>query len=177
MAATEHGHTATVLTTENASYCGLGSPRGRPPVGGAEAGARIAGQLQVCRLASLWSIKGDPDYEVRRERFKAVDPPGRNKDKRPDANRLVTLTVEEQAGALHDKIDFVSRVRLLRVMPCWRIDFNDQRAVREDRNGQIARWRWSFRERLGQSDDGGPDAWFHRNILSSTGPMRQAQNG
>lgn len=66
---------------------------------------------------------------------------------------MACFAIEEKSGAARNKVNFISRVWLLRVTSNRCIKLNDQRAMRKDGNGKIAgRW-WTFFEGVSQGED------------------------
>lgn len=65
---------------------------------------------------------------------------------------MLPVSIEKETFSASDKINLVSRMRLLRVVTFGRVKLNYQRTVRKNWNCEISGRRWTFLQRLGQTD-------------------------
>jgi hypothetical protein len=103
------------------------------------------------RFAAFRPVESNPNSEVGGEIFKAMRLTGGYEDEGASLDRIPLCTVEEFSATARDKINLIARVRLLRVVPLRRVEFHDERTVREDRHGQIARRRRTFGQCLDET--------------------------
>ncbi len=77
-------------------------------------------------FSSFWSIKSNPHNKVGREILEAVNLPCWDEDKRTCHDFMTSLSIKKHSLAACDKINFISRVWLLWVIPDWGVKLNDE---------------------------------------------------
>src|SRR5262249_31346614 len=91
-----------------------------------------------------------PNRKVGREILEAMHLAGSHKQERAGFHRVLVLSVKELALSASDKVNFISRVRFLRIFPNRRVQLYHQCAAGGDRNGEISNWRRSLRQGFGK---------------------------
>jgi len=83
-------------------------------------------------LAAFRAIKKDPDREVLTEILKAMFDARRGKQDIVRTKSLASAAANQLSAAAHDDVNFVTRMRCLRVLAARRIKLNHQRAMLEN---------------------------------------------
>ena len=78
------------------------------------------------RIAAFRSVERHPNREVRREIFKPMELTGPNEQKGTRLDDINAFAVVEMCATASDKVHFVARVRLLRILADRSVELNDK---------------------------------------------------
>ncbi len=138
------------------------------PDQGAEDRAAKTLDLDATDIVSAWiafaafrSVKENPDGKIFTEILEPVFDAGRDKQHIIFLECLSRCAADELSGAVGDHINFIARMRRLRISSARGIEFSDERAVLEKRD-------YAFFLRAGQSIDRVSQTYFE-TIFSSHG--------
>jgi hypothetical protein len=86
-------------------------------------------------FSALRSVKDHPDQKIVGEILEAVLQSCRREEKITRLERIAAMAVDEHPMPANNDISFVARVRLLRIVSAWRVEFHRQRPVLEHESG------------------------------------------
>jgi hypothetical protein len=99
-------------------------------------------------FSSLWPIKENPEEQIFREVHEPVDGSSGYEEEIAWPNLLPHAVVQEFAVSLHYNVDFVTRMRLLRVDIPRRKNLHDKASVLKHLRKRLALWTWQAPKRF-----------------------------
>ena len=96
----------------------------------------IIDSLRSSTFPAFWPIKNHPNNQVGSKVFESMADTGGGKEHIGRTESLASVAANIFATAGGDEINFIARVRILRIASAWRIDLDHQGAVFE--NGRKA---------------------------------------